>query len=98
MGAPSLSSSSDAPELSCWPLCLFLEKEKEISKSYSVMGRNPAHPGASPADPLSFSFPRATQLRPSGLAGLPTPFSLAAQCGSVACRSRAGHVFLAETW
>jgi hypothetical protein len=73
-------------------------KRKGISKSYSVMGRNLAHPGACPAHPLSFSFPRVTQPRPSGPAGLPPPFSLAAQCGPVACRSRAELVFLAETW
>jgi hypothetical protein len=36
-------------------------KRKGISKSDSVMGQNPAHPGASPAHPLSFSFPRSTQ-------------------------------------
>jgi hypothetical protein len=29
-------------------------KRKGISKSYSMMGRNPGHPGASPAHILSF--------------------------------------------
>jgi hypothetical protein len=60
----------------------------------------PAHLSSRPApakSPADQSISHATQPRPSGLAGLPPPFSLAAQCSLVACRSRAGLVFLAET-
>jgi hypothetical protein len=42
-----------------------LEKEKDFSNPYSVMGQNPAHPGACPAHPpftLSCAWP--SQLPP----------------------------------
>jgi hypothetical protein len=45
------------------------KKEKNFSNPYSVMGQNPAHPGASPAHPpftLSCAWPSS---RPTGPAG-----------------------------
>jgi hypothetical protein len=46
--------------------------KKGTSKSYSVMGRNPAHTGASPAHPSPlFLFRAWLSSRPNGLAGLP---------------------------
>jgi hypothetical protein len=47
--------------------------KKEISKSYSVMGRNPAHPGA--AQPASLPIPARPMKRPS----LPSGFLSMAQ-------------------
>jgi hypothetical protein len=47
----------------------WFKKEKDFSNPYSVMGRNPAHPGASPAYPpftLSYAWPIS---RPTGPAG-----------------------------
>jgi hypothetical protein len=49
----------------CLQIIKRIEKEKDFSNSYLVMGRNPAHPGVSPAHPpFTFSYSRPSS-RPS---------------------------------